>query len=214
SRKAEGIVCPILYIASITSSVGILEVTPAKAISAETIAFDAPAAFLFTQGTSTKPATGSHTKPSIFFKQIAKASDDCCGVPPASSTVAPAAIAAAEPTSAWQPPAAPEIDALFATTKPNAPDVSKKFSISFREGSRRGFKPNNTPGTTPADPAVGVAQILPIAAFTSFVATALLTASNNVLPANDLPVFKYSLINTASPPVNPVVEVTPSKPSS
>src|SRR5699024_8693684 len=123
-------------------------------------------------------------------------------------------IAAAEPTSAWQPPAAPEIDALFATTKPNAPDVSKKFSISFREGSRRGFKPNNTPGTTPADPAVGVAQILPIAAFTSFVATALLTASNNVLPANDLPVFKYSLINTASPPVNPVVEVTPSKPSS
>src|SRR5699024_1203931 len=69
-------------------------------------------------------------------------------------------------------------------------------------------------GTTPAEPAVGVAQILPIAAFTSFVATALLTASNNVAPDKDLPVFKYSFIKTASTPVRPVVEVTPSKPSS
>ena len=31
---------------------------------------------------------------------------------------------------------------------------------------------NNTPGIVPEDPAVGVAQMIPIAAFTSLVATA------------------------------------------
>src|SRR5699024_11270491 len=106
-------------------------------------------------------------------------------------------LAAAEPTSAWQPPAAPDIDALFATTNPNAPEVSKKFNISLRVGSSRGFKPNRTPGTTPAEPAVGVAQIFPIAAFTSFVATALLTASNNVAPDIDLSYFIYFFISSA-----------------
>ena len=34
---------------------------------------------------------------------------------------------------------------------------------------------NNTPGIVPEDPAVGVAQMIPIAAFTSLVATAPLT---------------------------------------
>ena len=64
-------------------------------------------------------------QPNIFFNVMAKPSAHCCGVPPAISTIAAAAIAAAEPTSAWQPPAAPEIDALFATMKPNAPEVNK-----------------------------------------------------------------------------------------
>ena len=35
----------------------------------------------------------------------------CSAVPPRSSVRAPAAMAAAEPTSAWHPPAAPEMDA-------------------------------------------------------------------------------------------------------
>jgi hypothetical protein len=35
---------------------------------------------------------------------------------------------------------------------------------------------NNTPGIVPEEPAVGVAQIIPIAALTSFVATAPLTS--------------------------------------
>src|SRR5699024_1465001 len=108
-----------------TSSQGIRLVTPASAISAETIANDEPAAFRFTQETSTSPATGSQTRPSIFFNVMAKASADCCGVPPAISTIAAEAMAPAEPTSAWQPPAAPEIKALLATTNPNAPAVNK-----------------------------------------------------------------------------------------
>ena len=81
-------------------------------------------------------------------------------------------------------------------------------------GSRRGFKPNNTPGTTPAEPAVGVAQIFPIAAWTSFVANAFLTESTMVAPDIDVAVFNYCFIDTASPPVSPVVDVTPASPSS
>src|SRR5699024_6060104 len=125
SRKLEGIVFPMRYIAPITSSHGMRLVTPASDMSADTMAREDPPAFRFTQGTSTKPATGSQTRPSIFFNVIAKASDDCCGVPPAISTMAAEAIALADPTSAWHPPAAPEMKELFATTKPNAPAVNK-----------------------------------------------------------------------------------------
>ena len=100
---------PILYIAFITSSGGITLSTPAKAISAAAIAFDAPAAFLFMHGTSTSPATGSHESPSMFLSAIAIAFAACLALPPNSSTSAAAAIPLAEPTSAWHPPAAPEI---------------------------------------------------------------------------------------------------------
>src|SRR5699024_9790766 len=100
SLNADGIVRPILYIAPITSSQGIRLVTPAKDISADIIANVEPPALRFTHGTSTRPATGSQTKPSIFFSVIANASADCCGVPPAISTIAAEAIAPAEPTSA------------------------------------------------------------------------------------------------------------------
>ncbi len=88
------------YIAPITSSHGIRLVTPASAISAATRELDAPIALRLTQGTSTKPATGSQTRPSMFFNVMANASEHCCGVPPAISTIAAAAIPAAEPTSA------------------------------------------------------------------------------------------------------------------
>src|SRR5690625_1788422 len=170
--------------APITSSQGILLVTPANAKSAETIANEEPPAFLFTHGTSTNPATGSQTRPSIFLSVIANASALCCGVPPAVSTTAAEAIAPAEPTSAWQPPVAPAINALLATIIPKAPDVNKKLIISSRVGFNCSFTANKTPGTQPALPAVGVAQIMPIAAFTSFVPIALLTASNKIEPDN------------------------------
>src|SRR5699024_5393707 len=168
SRSADGIVKPILYIASTTSSAGIRDSIPAKAMSAAVKAFEAPAALRLTHGTSTNPATGSQTKPSIFFIAILKPCALISGVPPASSTSAAAAIAEALPTSAWQPPAAPEILALFATTKPKAPEVKRKrtFCSSVMDGSFWTMA-KSTPGTTPAEPAVGVAQILPIAALTS-----------------------------------------------
>ena len=73
---------------------------PANAISAAISAFPAPRAFRFTHGISTNPATGSQTNPSKFPKAIEKASEHCCGVPPAASTAAAADIALALPTSA------------------------------------------------------------------------------------------------------------------
>ena len=91
---------PTAAIASTTSSTGITLSIPANAISAATIAWAAAPALRFTQGTSTSPATGSHTNPNIFFKAIATACPTCLGLPPYSSTAAPAAIAAAEPHSA------------------------------------------------------------------------------------------------------------------
>ena len=47
--------------------------TPASAISAAESALTAPTTFRFTQGTSTRPATGSHARPSRFFIAIAAA---------------------------------------------------------------------------------------------------------------------------------------------
>ena len=55
SRKAEGIVLPIRYIAPITSSQGMRLVTPANAISAETMASDEPAAFRFQEPLQVQP---------------------------------------------------------------------------------------------------------------------------------------------------------------
>src|SRR5699024_5912210 len=55
SRKLEGIVFPMRYIAPITSSHGMRLVTPASDMSADTMAREDPPAFRFTQGTSTKP---------------------------------------------------------------------------------------------------------------------------------------------------------------
>src|SRR5699024_12513253 len=103
SLRAEGIVLPMRYIAPITSSQGIRLVTPASAKSADIIARGDPPAFLFTQGTSTSPATGSQTRTSIFFKVRANASADRAGLPPAITTIAADAIAPAEPTSASHP---------------------------------------------------------------------------------------------------------------
>ena len=86
--------------ASITSSQGMAQVTPAKAISAAVRAFTAPITFRFTQGTSTSPATGSHTSPIRFWRAAAQACAICSGAPPMRDTRAAAAMAEAEPTSA------------------------------------------------------------------------------------------------------------------
>ena len=48
-------------------------VTPARAMSATLTAFTAPMTLRFTQGTSTRPATGSQTSPIRFFSAIATA---------------------------------------------------------------------------------------------------------------------------------------------
>ena len=59
-----------------------------------------PATLRYTQGTSTRPPTGSHTRPIRFISAMDTAAAACWGWPPASSTAAAAAMAAAAPTSA------------------------------------------------------------------------------------------------------------------
>ena len=64
------------------------------------MAFTAPITFLFTQGTSTSPATGSQTRPKRLFKAKAQALALCSIVPPLKYTSVALAIADAEPISA------------------------------------------------------------------------------------------------------------------
>ena len=83
-------------------------VNPRQAMLAQDTAFTAPTTFRLTQGTSTRPATGSHTRPSRFapgpWPQRRRRQPGC---PLSNSTGAAAAMALAAPTSAWQPPSAP-----------------------------------------------------------------------------------------------------------
>ena len=97
---------------------------PARAMSAAATAITAYTPFRLTQGTSTRPATGSQARPRVFFSASAAASAHCWGEPPITSVSAAAAMAAAVPHSAWQPPAAPEMVALVATTPPMPEAVS------------------------------------------------------------------------------------------
>lgn len=85
-----------------------MEGIPASAICADENAIIAPETFRLMHGISTKPATGSQTRPNMDFKVMAAASAHIPGVPPHSSVTAAAAIAAADPHSAWHPPSAPE----------------------------------------------------------------------------------------------------------
>ena len=91
---------PILRIASITSSGGILLKIPALVKSADVSALNAPITFRFTHGTSTRPATGSQASPNRFFKASAAAFAISFALPPDKCTTPPAAIADAEPISA------------------------------------------------------------------------------------------------------------------
>src|SRR5699024_1207333 len=139
------------------------------AMSADIKALLEPIALRLIQGTSTKPAIGSHTKPNKLLIAIAIALALCLGVPPATSTAAAAPIPEALPTSAWQPPVAPAMQALLAITIPNPPAVNKNLTICSSSNP-------NLFSRVPEDPAVGVAHITPIAALTSFVAMADCTA--------------------------------------
>ena len=163
---------PMWCMAPITSSQGTLVSMPARASSAASSALEAPAALRLMQGTSTRPANGSQARPSMFFSARAMAWAACSGLPPAISVTAEAAMALAEPISAWQPPAAPEMPARLAITKPTAPAVNRWRTTTSSGSPIFSWMASITPGRTPEEPAVGVAQMRPMAAFTSLVAMA------------------------------------------
>ena len=91
---------PTTPMASMTSSQGMTPLMPHRAMSAQLMAFTAPMTLRFTQGASTSPATGSHTRPITFCRAMAQAAAICAPSPPMAYTSAAAAIAEAEPISA------------------------------------------------------------------------------------------------------------------
>ena len=100
SLSDAGMASPTARMASMTSSQGMALVTPARAISAQERALTAPMTLRLTQGTSTSPATGSHTSPRVLLRAMAQAWVIWKGVPPITCTSAAAAMPEAEPTSA------------------------------------------------------------------------------------------------------------------
>ena len=172
SRSSKGRLLPTANIASTVWSKSTRFPIPARAISALTSATAAPAAFRFWQGTSTSPATGSQTSPIRLVSAFAAAFRHCAGVPPASSQVAAAAMAHAAPTSAWQPPSAPDTVAFLVMRYPTAAAQESPRARSSSVNPRSSPSAMSTPGTTPALPAVGAATMRPIEAFVSSTAIA------------------------------------------
>ena len=135
------------------SSTGMQEPMPARAISAEEKAMTTPPALRFTQGISTRPATGSQTRPSWLAMATAQASAHCEGVPPDSSTMAAAVMPAALPHSAWQPPWAPAMQAFLAMTIPKAAAVNMLMTTSLRSMPLSSMRVRRQPGMMPQLPA-------------------------------------------------------------
>ena len=158
---------PTCFIASITSSAGIFGTMPASAISAHERALTVPTTFRFMQGTSTRPATGSQTRPSRFCSANPAAYIICPAVPLCKKTSVPAAIADAAPISAWQPPSAPEIDARFAIICPIPAETNSPCIILFSVVFLSRYSGTRTAGRTPHEPAVGAATIRFMHAFDS-----------------------------------------------
>ncbi len=75
-------------------------------------------------------------------------------------------------------------------TNPKAPAVKRNSICCSWVKDNRSRTAMRTPGTTPALPAVGVAQINPIFAFTSLTAIALRTADKMVSPLKKSASFK------------------------
>ena len=163
---------PTFFMARMVSSAGMALPMPASASSAATKAPATPEALRLMQGISTRPATGSHTRPRMFFRAMATASLAWAGVPPASSTMAAAAMAAALPHSAWQPPWAPATQALVAITMPTALAVNRAITQSCSEQPRSFCMVKRAAGRMPQLPAVGAATTRPMAAFSSLTASA------------------------------------------
>jgi len=179
---------------------------PARAISALIRALAVPRAFRFWQGDSTKPAIGSQTRPMTFFRAVAAASSDWRGVPPRTDTMPAAAMAAADPVSAWQPPSAPDTVALRVIIIPIAPETKSASMTWSSLQSNCSAVVSKLPGRIPQDPAVGAATIRPIEALTSMTPMAAPMALDIQGPQTVGPESRRSFNLLASPPSRPPIE--------
>ena len=81
-------------------------------------------------------------------------------------------MAAALPVSAWQPPTAPETDALRWIMRPMPAETKRPSAIFLSDRPCISAKVVKKPGMMPEAPAVGAATTLPMQAFVSFAAKA------------------------------------------
>ena len=127
---------PVWRIVSIAASSG-TRCTPSPRIArlAADTALIAPRPLRSMQGTCTRPRTGSQVMPRWCSSAISAAFSIWAGVPPSTAQRPAAAIAAAEPTSAWQPASAPEIEALYFTSPPIAAAVSRNSGTRVARAS-------------------------------------------------------------------------------
>ena len=140
-----------------------------SAYCAHSSARPAAIAFRSMHGTCTSPFTGSHVRPSMCSIAIDAAYSICSVDPPIRNVAAPAAIAHAVPTSAWQPASAPLIDAftlvMFPITPATASASITSSSVTSSVWWRRKY---STPGTMPHAPHVGaVTTVSPPALFSA-----------------------------------------------
>ena len=122
SLSVSSMSSPVIIIVISTSSSEIMwNVLVISAYCAHSSARVAAIAFRSMHGTCTSPFTGSQVSPSMCSNAIPAEYSICSVVPPSRKHAAPAAIAQAVPTSAWQPASAPEIDALTLARLPITP---------------------------------------------------------------------------------------------
>ena len=94
----------------------------------------------------------------------------CGSVPSASVTIPAAAIAAAEPPSAWQPPTSAANDQGVQMNTPTNPAASRARAIASSSSSIDSASVITAAGRAAQAPAVGAATITPIELFTSIMA--------------------------------------------
>ena len=179
---------------------------PARAISAQAAALTAPMTLRLTQGTSTRPPTGSQMRPMTLARAKATAWSTWTGVPSSSSTRPPAAMAEAEPISAWQPPSAPDRVASFSMTMPIPPAVKQARSRASSLRPRASATVNSTAGSTPQAPAVGAATTRPMQAFTSATARAPAIIREKAGPSREVSSPSHWPMRSAPPRTRPLRE--------
>ena len=195
---------PTRSMASAASSKGTGALMPASESCVAVNAQATPMAFRFWQGTSTRPPMGSHARPSRLPRAMEEALSACSGVPPSICASAAAAMAAAEPTSAWQPPSAPATLALRESSMPTAAAHQSACWMSFSPVPRASPAEMTHPGTTPEEPAVGAATMTPMVAFCSRTAMARVTACVSGAPTSEAAAVSDAWDSSrASPPMKP-----------
>ena len=166
-RSSRGICSETVRAEATTSSNGITSAKPAKAMLAQARALVAAITFLPRHGTSTRLATGSQIRPSMLCSAMEAAASDCSRVPSARVTRPAAAIAAADPPSAWQPPTSAANDQADVMKIPIRPAASNARAIASSSRPRLRATTITAAGRAAQAPAVGAATITPIELFTS-----------------------------------------------